>query len=100
MDSKHLFDLKDKVVLLVGASGLLGQQYSELLSEYGANVILADLNFSNCKKLESKLRKSYDVNPMSIKVDITKKQSITKMIKQILKNYSFDSSVIISIEEI
>jgi len=88
MDSKHLFDLKDKVVLLVGASGLLGQQYSELLSEYGANVILADLNFSNCKKLESKLRKSYDVNPMSIKVDITKKQSITKMIKQILKNYS------------
>ena len=56
MDSKHLFDLKDKVVLLVGASGLLGQQYSELLSEYGANVIIVDLNFSNCKKLESKLR--------------------------------------------
>ena len=57
MTSKNLFELKDKVVVLVGASGLLGQQYSESLSEAGANVVLADLNFLNCRKL-SKFSKS------------------------------------------
>jgi len=88
MTSKNLFELKDKVVVLVGASGLLGQQYSESLSEAGANVVLADLNFLNCKKLESKLKKSYNVNPMSVKVDITKKQSIIQMVKKVMKKYS------------
>ena len=84
MTSKNLFELKDKVVVLVGASGLLGQQYSESLSEAGANVVLADLNFLNCRKLESKLKKSYNVNPMSVKVDITKKQSIIQMVKKVM----------------
>ena len=88
MSSKNLFDLKDQVVLLIGASGLLGKQYSESLSEAGANVVLADLNFSECKKLESALRKKFDVNPLSIKVDITKKQSIIEMVKKIMKHYS------------
>lgn len=84
----NLFDLSGQVVILVGASGLLGKKYSESLSEAGANVVLADLNFSECKKLESGLRKKFDVNPLAIKVDITKKQSIKDMIKKTMKCYS------------
>ena len=88
MSSENLFDVKDKVVILVGATGLLGRQYSESLSEAGANVVLADLNFSDCKKLESTLRAKFNVNPFSVKVDITKKRSITEMVKKVMKYYS------------
>lgn len=88
MINKNSYELEDKVVLLIGASGLLGQEYSKSLSAAGANVVLADLNFSNCKKLESKLRNCYNVNPLAVKVDITKKQSIIQMIKKVKKNYS------------
>ncbi len=88
MTLNNLFDLSGQTIVLVGASGLLGQRYSESLSENGANVVLADLNFSECKKLESKLKKKFDVNPLAIKVDITKKQSIKTMIKKIFDKYS------------
>ena len=88
MSSENLFNVKDKVVILIGATGLLGREYSELLSEAGANVVLADLNFSDCKKFESTLRKKFDVNPLSVKVDITKKKSITEMVKKVMKYYS------------
>ena len=74
MSSENLFDVKDKVVILVGATGLLGRRYSESLSEAGANVVLADLNFSDCKKLESTLRTKFNVNHFSVKVDINKKR--------------------------
>jgi len=84
----NLFDLSGQVVILVGASGLLGKRYSELLSKAGANVVLADLNFSECKKLESNLRKKFAVNPLSIKVYITKKSSIKDMVKKTIKHYS------------
>ena len=88
MNYKNLFNLEGQVVLLVGASGLLGKQYSESLSKSGANVVLADLNFSECKKLESSLKKKFDVTPLSVKVDITKKQSINEMVKKVMKRYS------------
>ena len=88
MNLNNLFDLSGQVVILVGASGLLGKRYSELLSKAGANIVLADLNFSECKKLESDLRKKFDVNPLAIKVDITKKQSIKDMVKKTMKQYS------------
>jgi NAD(P)-dependent dehydrogenase (short-subunit alcohol dehydrogenase family) len=88
VSSENLFNLKDQVVILIGATGLLGRQYSESLSEAGANVVIADLNFSDCKKFESTLRKKFDVNPLSVKVDITKKKSITEMVKKVMKYYS------------
>lgn len=82
------FDLKNKVVVIVGSAGLLGKNYSFALSKAGANVILADLNFSECKKMQNELKKKFGVDPLAIKVDITKKESIQKMVKKIMKKYS------------
>jgi len=51
MNINKIFNLNNKVIILTGASGLLGTEYAHGLSQAGANVVLADLNFEKCKKL-------------------------------------------------
>ena len=48
-----LFGLKNKTVILTGSSGRLGNEYAHILSEAGANVILADIETQKNKKLEN-----------------------------------------------
>ena len=48
MTAGKLFDLSERVIILTGAAGLLGTEYAHGLSQAGANVILADINFENC----------------------------------------------------
>jgi len=83
-----IFNLSNKVIILTGAAGLLGTEYAHGLSQAGANVVLADLNFDKCKKLSLNLNKKYDVNSFPIKLDVTKINSINTMIKAVIKKFS------------
>jgi len=88
MNIHKLFDMKERVVIITGAAGLLGSQYAHGLSQAGANVVLADMNYSECKKIEQKLISKYDVSPLSIKLDLTDPKSIKSMISKTMKKYS------------
>ena len=88
MNINKLFDLSNRVIVITGAAGLLGTQYAYGLSQSGANVVLADLNETKCKSLEKKIKKKFSTKPMSIKLDLTKKESILSMTSSILKKYS------------
>ena len=88
MDINKLFDLSDKVVVITGAAGLLGTQYAYGLSQAGANVVLSDLNLTNCKTIEKEIKKKFSTKPMSIKLDLTKQKSISSMTSAIIKKYS------------
>jgi len=83
-----LFDLSGKVIILTGAAGNLGSQYAEGLSQAGANVVLADLDYSKCKQLAQILKKKYRVDPEAIKLDLTQKHSISNLVTKVVKKYS------------
>jgi len=87
MDVKKKFDVSGKTIVLTGAAGLLGEQYAEGLSQVGANVILTDVNFKKCKEKCVELEKKYSVQPLPIKLDLTKSTSIRDMVKKVLKKY-------------
>ena len=87
MSINKIFNLSNKVIILTGASGLLGTEYAHGLSQAGANVVLADLNFEKCKKLSSNINKKYDVDSFPIKLDVTKTNSINTMIKKVIKKF-------------
>ena len=72
MNTKKLFDLSDKVIIITGAAGNLGSQYAEGLSEVGANVVLGDLDYTKCKQLSTKLKKKYDVDLKLVRTIISK----------------------------
>ena len=88
MKVKKLFDLSDKIVVLTGAAGYLGKNYVDGLSQAGANVVLSDINYQGCKKIEKQMREKYDVDPLSVKLDLTDSKSIKCMISKITKKYS------------
>ena len=88
MNVKKLFDLTGRTVILTGAVGLLGSKYAEALSQARANVVLADKNYSACKKLAKKIREKYDVKPLPIKVNVTNKKSVLKMVSKTIEEYS------------
>lgn len=81
-------DLSDKVVFLTGAAGLLGNQYATDLTEAGANVILADINYTQCKKIEDELKRKNNTTPFAVKMDISNEKSIDKAIKKVLNKFS------------
>ena len=88
MKVKKLFDLSDKIVVLTGAAGHLGKNYVDGLSQVGANVVLSDINYQGCKKIEKQMREKYDVDPLSVKLDLTDSKSIKCMVSKITKKYS------------
>ena len=88
MNTKKLFDLSGKVVIITGAAGNLGSQYAEGLSQVGANVVLGDLDYVKCKQISIKLKKKYGVDPLPLKLDLTKKLSVKNFITKTIKKYS------------
>jgi len=88
MNVKKMNNLSEKVVFLTGAAGLLGTQYATALSSAGANVVLADINYNKCKKIEKELKEKNNVSPFSIKMDISNKKSIDNAIAKVMKKYS------------
>lgn len=85
---KKLFDLSGRVIILTGAVGLLGTQYAEGLSQSGANLVLADINFLKCKKLAKELEQKYNVDVLALKIDLTNKKSVKNMISRTIKKFS------------
>jgi len=81
------FRLENKNVLITGAAGLLGKEHAFAILEVGGKVILTDVAK---KKLEdTKKILSSQFNPNSIlisKMDVTKKESIQKVSKDLSKS--------------
>ena len=81
------FRLDNKVVILTGSAGRIGQRFSHVISDAGAHVVLVDTQEKSNKKLENELKSRYNTNPSSFKIDITKKHSVIELQKSVLKKY-------------
>ena len=84
---KNIFDVSGKVILLTGAAGNLGTQYARGLTEAGADVVLADIDYSKCKKIQSSLEKKFKRKLMSVELDLRDRKSIIKNVKLIQKKF-------------
>jgi len=84
---KEKFQLSNKVALVVGGRGLLGQRFAAALAEYGAKVYAVDL-----PELSPAARKSKSLSIrnkiIQKSVDVTKKESVEKLVYDILKESS------------
>ena len=87
MNIKKIFDFSNKTIVITGAAGLLGTQFSDALCQTSANLVLGDINFVNCKKLEKELQQKYDTKILSVKLDIRSLNSIRNMINKSQKYF-------------
>ena len=81
-------DLKNKVVLITGAAGLLGSEFTISLLYQKAIVIGLDNDASGLKKLKNKISKDF-INPKfyAFKCNLTKEKEMKSLIKKIAGKY-------------
>lgn len=80
---KRLFDLKDRVVVITGANGILGHRYVAAFGEYGAKVVIADVDKSACAEHAASHVKRYGTAALGLDLDVTSPRSISDVIARV-----------------
>lgn len=81
------FRLDDKVAIVTGATGFLGRVEAKTLADAGANLVLVDINQSECTKLANEFSLDYKINCIGVQADISDKSSVVNLLNEINKNY-------------
>ncbi len=80
------FSLEDKIAVITGGAGLIGEQLCIACGQAGATVIIAENNIELGKRLEEKLYKE-NIKAECIHMDITSEESLDNSIEYILEKY-------------
>jgi NAD(P)-dependent dehydrogenase (short-subunit alcohol dehydrogenase family) len=91
-----MFDLTNKVVLVVGGRGYLGREFCQKLRLQNATVISADL--PGLSKAADKAEFTVEFNDIEqVDIDVTDKESVESVINFIVKNYGQIDTLIYSV---
>ena len=76
-----MFDIKNKAVIITGGAGLLGTAFSKACAEYGANVVIVDINEEKANELAEQIKKeTRNNNVVFQKCDITNTNDILNLV--------------------
>jgi NAD(P)-dependent dehydrogenase (short-subunit alcohol dehydrogenase family) len=87
MKSNTIFSLKNKVVVITGAAGLMGRQHAHAIASFGGIPIIIDIHKKSNDEFVKQLNLQYKINTTGYVVDITNEQAVKKNCDQILKKY-------------
>jgi NAD(P)-dependent dehydrogenase (short-subunit alcohol dehydrogenase family) len=80
--------LKDKVVVVTGGAGLIGQEFVRAIIEQNGIAIIADINYEIGVEAKDRLSKELDTSKIDfIKLDITSKSSLNECIGYLKGRY-------------
>lgn len=83
----ELFSLKDKVIIITGASGLLGRQHAEAIASMGGIPVLLDLNQDALDEQVNDILGRFNIKTKGYKVNITAETEIEANCKQVLFDF-------------
>ena len=82
-----LFSLRDRVIIITGAAGLLGRQHADAIAAYGGIPVLLDLFQDPVEQLADDLRETHGVAAAGYAVDITQEQQVESNCLTVLKRF-------------
>lgn len=79
--------LEDKVVVVTGAAGGMGQEICREFSKQKAKVVLLDLNVDAASKLAEDLKAEYELENLAIKIDTTNEEAVQSAVDQVVEKF-------------
>lgn len=83
----NIFSLKNKVIVVTGACGLLGRSHSEAIAKAGGIPIILDLNKEKAEELAEHISQKFSVDASGYSVDITSEQEVMENSKELIHKY-------------
>lgn len=82
-----MFRLDNKIAVIIGGAGGLGEACAEALAQQGAKVVVASRNLENLKSVVEKINKETGSEAVAMSVDVTKEDSIVSLADQVMQKY-------------
>jgi NAD(P)-dependent dehydrogenase (short-subunit alcohol dehydrogenase family) len=84
---ESIFNLEGRIVVITGATGLLGRKHAEAIACYGGIPILLDLSQQVIDDFANELNDKYKVESVGFAIDITDEKSIESNAKLLVKKF-------------
>lgn len=96
MNCMERFFIKDNVVIITGAAGLLGEMHSRAVIEAKGIPILIDIDNERLKETEKRLREEYGEKTKieTYIIDITNKEAVKNVLQDVVLKYNRVDSLI------
>jgi len=86
MKDKELFNLTNKTAIVTGSGSGIGRRVTFALAEYGANVVVADLDNEAADHVVSEI-KAKEREAIGIRVDVTDPDDVQEMVDLAIKTF-------------
>ncbi len=83
----NLFRVVDKVAVIVGGAGGIGEAVGRGLAEYGARVVIADVNAERAEQVAQDIQSNFKSEAVAIKFDITDEKSVAQLAEQVVAKF-------------
>ena len=81
-----MFNLKNRNAIVTGGGGIVGRAFSKILSEYGANVAVFDVDIESANLTVFEIKKNNpNSNVIAIHCDVTKPENVYEAVEQVNK---------------
>ena len=86
-ETRTIFDLSERVVVITGGAGLLGPQHGEAVARFGGVPVLADLREDEARQRAAEISAKWRVPSLGIGADITSPRDVARVRDQVLERF-------------
>lgn len=83
-----MFRLDDKVAVVVGGAGGLGEACALALARQGAKVVVASRNLAKLEEVAQKIKQDTGSEAVAMPVDVTSEESVAQLADQVIKKFN------------
>jgi NAD(P)-dependent dehydrogenase (short-subunit alcohol dehydrogenase family) len=88
--------LQDRVAIVTGSTKGNGRAIAELFSAQGANVVIVGRDEKQIESAVEEIRLRHKTRPLGLRVDITSKDDIARMMKAVLEKYNGHIDILVN----
>ena len=82
-----IFNLKNKVAVVIGGGGHLCSSMAEGLAMAGCSLVIVDIRLEKARNIANKIRDQFFTNTLSLEADVTNEKSLVCALEETLKEF-------------